>query len=243
MSETAAATETRLRGREEIAEGTVAFHLDKPEGFEFKAGQALELLLPDPTGSPQDIGHAFSIVTAPHEGDLVIATRMRDSAYKRALKALPDRARVRLDGPFGSLTLHNKRARAAVFIAGGIGITPFVSMTRHALHERLPRRILLLYSNRRPEDAAFLAELESLHASNPDFRLVATMTEMEKSARRWEGERRLVDAAFVREAAAGLPDPIYYVAGPPAMAEAVRRTLAQAGIDDDDIRSEDFHGY
>src|SRR5262249_2691715 len=130
MSETAVAQTTRLRGHQDVADGTMAFHFEKPEGFTFKAGQALELLLPDPAGGANDIGHAFSIVTAPFEDDLVIATGMRDSAYKKALKALQPGAQVRLDGPFGSLTIHNKRTRAAVFIAGGIGITPFMSMIR-----------------------------------------------------------------------------------------------------------------
>jgi ferredoxin-NADP reductase len=150
---------------------------------------------------------------------------------------------MRLDGPFGSLTLHNKRSRAAVFIAGGIGITPFMSIIRQATHDRLPQKISLLYSNRRPEDAAFLAELEDLAESNPEFRLVATMTEMAKSGHRWDGERRLVDAAFIRDHARDLPDPIFYVAGPPALVEAMRRTLGEAGVDEDDIRSEDFYGY
>ena len=241
--ETATLTPTTLRRHRDVAEGTMAFHFARPPGFDFKAGQAVELLLPDPANPGKDFGHAFSIVSAPHENELVIATRMRDSSYKKVLKALAPGAGVRLDGPFGSLTLHNKRTRAAVFIAGGIGITPFMSIIRHATHEGVAQRIVLLYSNRRPEDSAFLAELQALQKSNPEFRLVATMTGMEKSARPWEGERRLVDAAFVREAVQDLPDPIFYVAGPPAMVEAIRRTLAEAGIDEDDIRSEDFYGY
>jgi ferredoxin-NADP reductase len=235
--------ETTLRGRRDVAEGTSAFHFARPEGFEFKAGQAVELLIPDPSNPGKDFGHAFSIVSAPHEDELVIATRMRDSAYKNALKSLAPGAGVRLDGPFGSLTLHNKRSRAAVLVAGGIGITPFMSMVRHATHEKLPQEIALLYSNRRPEDAAFLEELEALQRSNSRFRLVGTMTEMEKSARRWDGERRMIDAQFVRKAVRDLPDPIFYVAGPPAMVEAIRKTLVEAGVDSDDIRSEDFVGY
>jgi ferredoxin-NADP reductase len=242
MSETAVTQETKLTRREEIAEGTMAFHFERPAGFAFKAGQAVELLLHDPS-SANDVGHAFSIVSAPSEDEIVIATRMRDSAYKRTLRAMADGAAVRLDGPFGSLTLHNKRSRAAIFIAGGIGITPFMSMIRHATHERLPQDIVLLYSNRRPEDAAFLAELAAIEKQNPRFRLVGTITKMEKSARRWDGERRMIDAAFVRDAVRNLADPVFYVAGPPVMVEGIRKTLAEAGIDDDDIRSEDFYGY
>ena len=234
MSETAVAQTTRLRGHQDVADGTMAFHFDKPAGFTFKAGQAVELLLPDPAGGAIDIGHAFSIVTAPFENDLVIATRMRASAYKNALRSLAPGAQVRLDGPFGSLTLHNKRSRAAVFIAGGIGITPFMSMLRQAARDGMPQRIALIYSNRRRQDAAFLGELEAMERANANFRLVTTMTE--------EGGA-LVDVAAIAKAASGLPEPIFYVAGPPAMVEAMRKILGAAGIDDDDIRSEDFYGY
>ena len=73
-SETTTTLETTLRGREDVAEGTMAFHFAKPDGFEFRPGQAIELLLPDPGGAPQDIGHAISIVSAPHEDAITIAT-------------------------------------------------------------------------------------------------------------------------------------------------------------------------
>jgi ferredoxin-NADP reductase len=168
---------------------------------------------------------------------------MRPSAFKRALGALAPGAGLGVDGPFGSLTLHNNRSRAAVFIAGGIGITPFMSILRQAAHERSDRPLVLLYSNRRPEDAAFLDELDALARARPTFRLLATMTEMSKSSCPRDGETRLIDAALVQRAATGLPAPIYYLAGPPAMVDGVRHTLAAAGIDDDDIRAEEFHGY
>ncbi len=168
---------------------------------------------------------------------------MRDSAFKRALKALPIGSTAKLEGPFGSLTLHNNRARPAVFIAGGIGITPFMSILRQAARDDLPQQLILLYSNRRPEDAAFLAELQQLEQQNESFRLIATMTEMDKSRRIWEGETGLIDEDLVKRVGSELAVPIYYLAGPPSMVEAVRRTLNRAGIDDDDIRSEEFYGY
>ena len=236
--------EARLAAREQVAEGTMAFHFDKPPGFSFKAGQAIDLVLPgEPAAEAQSVRHTFSLVSAPFQDELVVATRMRDTAYKRTLKTLPVGTPVRLEGPFGSLTLHNDRARAAVFIAGGIGITPFMSILRQAANDRQPQRLPLIYSNRRPEDAAFLAELQQLEQLNKGFRLVATMTEMAKSGRQWDGETRLIDADLVKRVGGQLPAPVYYLAGPPAMVEALRKTLNGAGIDDDDVRSEEFYGY
>ncbi|MFI4953403.1 MAG: FAD-dependent oxidoreductase [Burkholderiales bacterium] len=233
-----------LSGREDVAEGTTAFHFSKPEGFQFKPGQAIDVILPDVTVSAASGNrHTFSLVSAPFEHELVVATRMRDSAFKRALKALPIGQAARIEGPFGSLILHNNRVRPALLIAGGIGITPFMSMLRQAGKDRLPQQLVLLYANRRPEDAAFLAELQELAASNEHFRLVGTMTQMARSIRSWDGETRALDENLLRSAGAGLVAPICYVAGPPAMVEAVRQALNRAGIDDDDIRSEEFHGY
>lgn len=238
------AHDVKLERRDELAEGTMAFRFSKPPAFSFKPGQAVDLVLPgDSASEAQSIRHAFSMVSAPFQHELAIATRMRDSAYKRMLKSLPVGTLVRLEGPFGSLTLHNDRSRAAVLIAGGIGITPFMSILRQAAKDQLPQDLSLLYSNRRPEDAAFLAELQDLERMNPRFHLVATMTQMSKSTREWPGETRLIGEDLIRTVGGALPAPIYYLVGPPAMVEAVRKTLNAARIDDDDIRSEEFYGY
>lgn len=234
-----------LLAHREVAQGTMAFHLAKPAGFEFRPGQAFEIQLPGaPAGATgADWSHAFSIVSAPHEDELVFATRMRGSAYKNALAALAPGAPLDIDGPFGSLTLHRKAERAGVLIAGGIGITPFMSMIRHAVHTSSTQPLALLYSNRRPEDTAFLAELQEHARALPSFRLHATMTDMAHSTQPWSGATGLIDAAFVQRAIAGLPEPIFYVSGPPGLVQAMRETLEQAGVDEDDVRSEEFFGY
>lgn len=235
--------DVQLRRREQIADGTMAFHFSKPAGFAFKAGQALELILVGERATEGDDGrHAFSIVSAPHESELVIATRMRDSAFKNALGNLPLGSSFQVDGPFGTLTLHKDAARPAVLIAGGIGITPFISMLRQAAREPARRRITLLYSNKRPEDGAFLAELQQL-AQDEQVRLVATMTQMCRSARAWTGETRRIDEALLRSVQKPGEAPVWYVAGPPAMVRSVQASLAAAGVDEDDVRVEEFYGY
>ncbi|HEX5129438.1 MAG TPA: FAD-dependent oxidoreductase [Usitatibacter sp.] len=229
--------EVKLVGRDEVATGTQAFRFTAPAAFEFKPGQAVDLLLP--VESDPDARHAFSIASAPHEPELVFATRMRDSPYKRALGALPIGATARLDGPFGSMTLHKDGKRPAILVAGGIGITPFRSMVRQFDHEGAARDVLLIYSNRRRGDAAFYREFEELAARNKRFRMVATMTEEGAGA----GESRFIGAQTLQEWSGGLEHPVWYLAGPPAMVEAARKALDAAGVDEMDVRSEEFAGY
>ena len=235
---------TQLVGREEVAEGTMAFRLARPSGFEFIAGQSMNVGLVDPSETDaKGNRRTFSIVSAPFEGELMVATRMRDTAFKRVLKTMPAGGEVELRGPAGTFLLEGNDSRPAVFLAGGIGITPFVSMLRQAAKERLPRKLRLFYSNRRPEDAAFLEELAELHRRNPNYRFVGTMTEMEKSHRPWQGETGFIDGRMLVRYIDDMPYAIYYTAGPPAMVEAMQNTLVQAGVKEENIRSDEFYGY
>ena len=222
----------------------MAFHFEKPPGFAFKAGQALAWTLIDPPET-DDVGvmRNFSIASAPGEADLMIATRMRDTAFKRVLKTMPLGTEVRIVGPFGSLTLHQNAARPAVFLAGGIGITPFRSMLRQAAEQKLPHHLFLFYSNRRPEDAAFLEEMEKLEKENPNYKFIGTMTDMAGSNRVWRGETGLINQEMLAKYIGDLAAPIYYIAGPPAMVAAMRQTLSVVSVNSDDVRAEEFAGY
>lgn len=184
----------KLVARGPIAEGTMAFHFEKPKDFDFIPGQSVDLTLLDPpeTDAEGNI-RTFSIASAPFEQRITLATRMRDTAFKRVLRSAPLGLELKLDGPMGSFTLHKNAAKPAVFLAGGIGITPFSSILRHAVRERLPHKFYLFYSNRRPEDAVFLGELRALEKANPNFRFVPTMTEMAKSQQPWDGQTALID--------------------------------------------------
>jgi ferredoxin-NADP reductase len=227
-----------------VAERTLALQFEKPAGFEFIPGQAMDvtLLQPRETDAEGDTRY-FSIASAPHEDFLMVATRLRDSAFKRQLPDLRLGTEVRISEPSGSLRLHNKPERAAVFLAGGIGITPVRSILLRAAHDKLPHRLYLFYANRRPEDAAFLDELTGLQKKNPNFTLVATMTGMEKSTRAWSGETGRIGPALLAKHLGGAKSAVYYVIGPPGMVKGARAMLNQTGIDDDDIRAEDFGGY
>ncbi len=238
--------EIKLVRREEAALGTMSFYFEKPAGLAFKAGQNADYTLINPPETDAEGNtRTFSFSSAPHEPEIMITSRMRDSAFKRVLKTMPLGTAVQFEGPMGSMMLHHDTSRPAVFIAGGIGITPFLSMTRQVIHEKLPHHIYLFYSNRKPVDAAFLRELTDMKNENHNFHLIATMTDADEES--WDGETGRVSAPMIEKYLAneggGLNAPIYYLAGPPAMSTGVRMMLNQAGIDDDYIKSEEFSGY
>lgn len=237
---------TALVRKEIVAEGTMLFRFTKPEGFSFLAGQSIDLTLVDPPETDAEgVTRAYSLCSAPQEKELAIATRMRDTAFKRVLGSLAPGAPLTFDGPFGSFFLHENARRPAVFLAGGIGITPFRSIILDWAARALPHSLFLFYSNRRPEDAPFLAELQAI--SRPQFTLIATMTNAEQSAEPWEGERGYIDAAMVEKHVPRPKEkgdsPIYYLAGPLAMVTAMRAMLGGMGVSGDDIRFEEFSGY
>lgn len=240
--------ETRLKAalvsREMVAERTMSFRFDKPPGWSYRAGQSVDMTLLDPPETDAEGNlRAFTISSAPRENIIQITTRLRDTAFKRVLQQVPLGTEVKVEGPFGDLRLHNA-ARPAVLLAGGIGITPFRSILVETIGGgSLAYRVVLFHSNRRPEGAAFANELRALEQADPKLTFVPTITAPADSTPAWAGERGHIDAAMLARHLDGVADPIYYIAGPAAMVQDMRAMLVASGVDEDDIRTEEFTGY
>jgi len=238
------AYQSTLLGRTHVAEGTMAFQFEKPPDFVFKAGQYIDLTLSGSQhGSSNGLTHTFSIASSPFDEELLVTTRMRNTVFKQALSILPISSGVKIEGPMGSFRLHNNTARPAIFLAGGIGIAPFLSMLSHAAGAKLRHPIVLFYANRYLEDAAFMNPLWQLERANPRFRFIPTLTRTNKNYRGWKGETGHISAEMLVTQVGIVRGPIYYIAGPSTMVAATRRTLSEAGVDEDDVRTEEFAGY
>jgi ferredoxin-NADP reductase len=235
--------QARIKEKREVAKGTLLVTFDLlGEEVDFSPGQYFFVTLPD-VGHQDDKGlrRHITVVTSPNErGVLGLATRMRDTAFKRSLGELPVGAEVDVEPPKGSFGLPDDVSRPLAFVAGGIGITVFRSMLRFIVEEGLSHRVTLIYSNRDRESTAFLDELQELERENPNLRLVLTMTQDEG----WEGETRRIDSGFLKDhLGADLDAYTFLVAGPPAMVEGVQKALEEAGVDEGNVVAERYSGY
>jgi ferredoxin-NADP reductase len=235
--------EAALIGRELVADRTMAFRFAKPADWTYRAGQFVDITLLDPPETDAEGNtRGFSISSAPSEDVIMITTRLRDTAFKRVLQTMPLGTRVKIEGPFGDLRLHHA-ARPAVVLTGGIGITPFRSILVEAIRGGgLAYPVVVLYANRRPQDAAFLDELRELSAKEPNLTFLPTMSALDSSDA-WDGERGRIDAAMLERHLEGLSNAVYYLTGPPGMVNGLRTMLVDSGVDEDDIRTEEFTGY
>lgn len=241
----AANQEVKLTDCEVTSGETLVLRCTKPADFSFKAGQAVYLSLPETSGTSDKKGHAriFSLTSAPQDRQLEIATRQTGSAFKQALAAAAMGTSLRIEGPYGDLTLHEDAHCPAVFLAGGIGVTPFLSMVRDATNRGLHHRIFLFYSNKRPENAAFLAELRDLERRNPRFTRVTAFTEIEVDLQTDRMEQGRINTAMLSKYLGDLAQPVFYIAGPPTMVRHMQEQLIEASINPHKVKVLAFLGY
>ena len=233
----------RIKEKREVAKGTLMVVFDLlGEEVEFKAGQYFWVTLLDPPyDDEKGPRRHITAVTSPNDrGVLGLATRVRESAFKRSLAELPVGSEADVEQPKGEFLLPEDTQQPYVFIAGGIGITVFRSMLRYIAEENLPHRVTLVYSNRDRESTAFLEELHELEQAIPNLRVVFTMTDDPG----WDGETRRIDAPMLRDHLdADLGSFTYLIAGPPKMVEAMEGLLIAEGVPETQIRPERFSGY
>jgi len=232
----------RIKSKEEIAKGTLLVQFDlQGQKIKFKPGQFFVInLINPPYNDEKGIKRVFSIVNSPKQkGILTLATRLSDSAFKKSLNELPVGAEVEIESIAGNFTLPKNKSRPLVFISGGIGITPFISMLRYVKEQKLDYRITLMYSNRNKESTAFFDELQETGKKARNAKVVFTMT----GDPAWKGENRMINAQFIKDYITEPNKSTYMIAGPPQMVTAIVGELKAAGVDDKNIITENFAGY
>lgn len=214
---------TRLVDRT-ICEDLVIARFEKPPGYTFQPGQWLRLTLESDEGPhTRTLSHA----STPDDDYIEVATRLSNSPFKRLLSSVPLGTGATLTGPAGRFTLPADPERA-VFLLGGIGVTPAISLLRDSVSSgRKFEDLVVIYGNRSPRCVAYLDELQSMADSG-----VRCIPVFEKPDPGWQGESGFITPALVRRNVADIEERPFLVVGPPAMLPPMQAVLDELGIPD-----------
>ena len=233
----------RLKERRSETADVVSFIFDlSGQPFEYRPGQFAfceidALDFPDERGNRRH----FTISSSPTEkGIVMFTTRIRGSGFKETLRHAPLGYEISLGTPLGNFVLPEVEIRHHVFIAGGIGVTPYRSILRYALDAKKPIDAFMLYFNRSSADIVFRQELEEISRQMKTFSLVHVLSDPEPG---WKGEKGRLDETLLRKWVPKLDQQLFWISGPPPMVMAYKELIKQTGTTDDSIRTDSFTGY
>jgi predicted ferric reductase len=179
--------------------------------------------------------HPFTISSSPTQDRLSISVKsVGDFTATIGDTKTSDRAYI--DAPYGAFSFLNHDAQNLVFVAGGIGVTPFMSMMRYLVDNGLDRNVLLIWGNKTERDITFRDELENMVAHMPSLRVVHVMSNQDD----WPGETGYVDAKMLERYMRGVENPQVFVCGPPVMMPKVINALRDLGVPKQRIHYEQF---
>jgi ferredoxin-NADP reductase len=220
-----------LSATKQEANDTFSFIFAPEQPLQWKAGQLLRYVLDHPNPDDRGVERFFSIASAPHEEHVMLTTRFasKSSSFKKALKNLRRGDSVEAHDLEGDFVVDDSQ-KTFVFIAGGIGITPFRAILLDLDYNKKPLNVQLLYANR-DNDFPYRKELEALRTRHPEFRIDYVVNP------------NRIDEKSIPQLVRDIEKPMLYVSGPEPMVESMDETLKKIGVPEERIKNDFFPGY
>ena len=208
------------------------FRIKLDDKVNFISGQYCMVSIP---GSNVSEKKPLTFVNSPTEKGYVELTVKKIGKFTSSLFELKPGDELKIDGPMGeNLNFDGHVKEDVVFIAGGSGITPFISSIRYAVAKGLSNHIILFFSNRSAKDIIYSAELQSINKDN--ITIISTLSN--EWPKDWKGETGWIDKAMITKYVKNPEKKIWYLCGPPPMVHAMLSLLHEMGISDQNIRVE-----
>ncbi len=185
----------------------------------------------------------FTLASSPTEESLHLGVRYyaHSSSFKQALSRIDGRTKLLAAQIAGDFTLPQDPKQKLVFIAGGIGITPFRSMLKYLLDMKQPRDIVLFYANKTADEIAY-KDMLSEAQTKLGIKVLYTLTNTEAIPRNWPGLVGRIDEHIIQEAVSDYQERTYYVSGPPDMVRAYEHILKNMRVKRNQIKKDFFPG-
>jgi Na+-transporting NADH:ubiquinone oxidoreductase subunit F len=224
-----------LKNKEILNENSIKLSFGKPVNFNFIAGQYVMFGIQD---GDDKLTHALTIASAPCQEDLEFIMRSTDSVFKKVVEGMESGDDVYISNAMGSL-IQGDKSEAVVFLAGGIGVTPFRSMLRQAECEKSKQQFILFYSNQSEKSTVELEEFKNISLEN--YKAIFTFTGPVKDKQQFDVGR--IDIAMLKKYIPTLLDHVYYIVGTSSFVDDMTDMLEDNGIPRSQIKIESFGNY
>jgi len=206
----------------------------------FLPGQFLQVVFNSENPADKELNKYLSFSSSPTKDYIEITKRLSESKFSNALKALKIGDKLLFRAPFGNCYL-NKENKRIVFLIGGIGITPVISILEYISDLKLANEVTLLYSNKEESEIAFKKELDEWALANKNIKVIYCVTEIKPCDDTCIFGR--IDKNLILDRISSLIDSVVFIFGPPKMVEAMRLIALDCGVKLENIKTESFIGY
>ncbi len=234
----------KLKNRFRIAAGTYDFVFSPDKMIKFRPGQYIEATLAHDHPDNRGIRRFFTLASSPTESDVRLGIKFYEnpSSYKAALLNLRNGARVVAAQLGGDFFLPRNKKKKLVFLAGGIGITPFRSMIKNMLDRGEKRDIVMFYGNNLIDDIAY-ANLLGEAESESGIKVIYSLADQKSIPSDWQGIRGYVTGEAIKREVPDYRERWFYISGPHAMVKVYEKTLRDLGVKRNRIKLDFFPGF
>jgi glycine betaine catabolism B len=214
-----------------------SYRFPRPNELNFKPGQFFFITIKK---DEKELTHHFSFSSSPTEKEhFEFTKKLTDHEYSLALKASKVGDWAKIDAPYGQFTFEGEHPRIAL-LAGGIGITPFISICKNATDMQLNSKITLFYGCRTEVDIAFQCELETMQQKNRNLKVHLIVTQ---AGPEWKGATGIITGDMIRQELPDYKENVFYTCGPPPMAKAMETIIGSLELPKEQMKLENFTGY
>jgi len=228
----------------EIAPYTAEFVFESDMSLSFKPGQYLEWTLGHDKVDSRGNRRYFTIASSPTEKNLLLGVKFypEPSTFKKTLASLKVGDTIIASQLSGDFVMPRNTSKKLVFIAGGIGITPFRSMIKYLIDTKQNRDIVLIYANKTEADIAY-KEILDLGSQSFNLKVVYLISELKDKTTKWNGRMGYCDAKLISEEIKDYKERYFYISGPHVMVSSIESVLGQLDVPNSHIKTDFFPGF
>lgn len=234
----------KLTGKLKIADGIYDFIFSSPEKFSFVPGQYMEWTIPHEHIDIRGNRRYFTLASSPTENNIRVGIKFypHGSSFKKSMIAMEGQKGIVAGQRAGDFIMPEDKTKKLVFVAGGIGITPFRSMLKYLIDTNGKRDIIVIFSNKIASEIVYKDILDQA-TKNLNIKVIYTLTDTSTIPKAWYGKVGRINEAVIQQEIPDFRERLFYLSGPHSLVIGFEKTLKNLGLPSSHIKTDFFPGF